>query len=296
MAEGSTMKKPVPLTTVLFVNHSREPMPELPEVETTLSIIAPDITGKTVSQVILRNPNLRWPVPAALAEILPGQTIQAVARRGKYLLFSCSTGTILLHLGMSGHLRILAATVPPGKHDHLDIIFNDGLCLRFNDPRRFGTVLWTVEDPLQHRLLAGLGPEPLENHFTGAYLFKQSRNRKIAVKLFIMDSHIVVGVGNIYANEALFRAGINPARAAGSLSESQYGQIAAAIRMVLLAAIAAGGSSLRDFAVSDSKPGYFQLQLNVYGRAGEACTMCGDALVHARLGGRATYFCSRCQR
>ena len=271
-------------------------MPELPEVEITCRIIAEDVEGKTVQRVLVRNPDLRWPVPDVLTEILPGQVIQAIRRRGKYLLFNCTDGTILLHLGMSGHLRVLSAATPPGKHDHVDIIFTDGNCLRLNDPRRFGAVLWTDDDPFQHPLLAELGPEPLDNNFTGAYLYKRSRNRKIAVKLFIMDSHTVVGVGNIYANEALFQAGIHPVRSAESLSEFEYENLATAIRSVLIAAIAAGGSSLGDFTVSDDRPGYFQQYLKVYGRTGEACYNCGESLQLIRLSGRATYFCLHCQK
>jgi formamidopyrimidine-DNA glycosylase len=271
-------------------------MPELPEVETTRRIIAPDMEEKTVQRVLVRNPDLRWPVPADLAKILPGQVIRTVGRRGKYLLVHCTDGTLLLHLGMSGHLRVLPAAVAPGKHDHVDIIFTDGICLRLNDPRRFGAVLWTEDDPLQHPLVARLGPEPLENNFTGDYLFKRSRGRSIAVKLFIMDSHTVAGVGNIYANEALFQAGIHPASSAESLSESHYEKLATAIREVLNAAIAAGGASLRNYTVSDDKPGYFQQYLNVYGRGGEACTACGEIIQHSRISGRATYFCLNCQK
>jgi formamidopyrimidine-DNA glycosylase len=271
-------------------------MPELPEVETTRRIISPYINGKTVHQVLIRNSKLRRPVPADLAEILTGQVIKAVERRGKYLLARCTAGTLLLHLGMSGHLRVVSATVPAGKHDHLDIIFTDGFCLRLNDPRRFGVVLWTSEDPLQHPLLAELGPEPLEEQFSGEYLFKRSRSRKIAVKPFIMDSRTVAGVGNIYANEALFRAGIHPARMTGSLSARECALLAAAIREVLIAAITAGGTTLNELAGSGAKTGYFPLYLNVYGRTGEPCPVCGDILQHDRLGGRSTYFCAMCQK
>jgi formamidopyrimidine-DNA glycosylase len=292
------MKNPVKtgIQVAKYSKPSRGLMPELPEVEITCRIIAPDMEGKTVQHVVVRNPDLRWPVPADLAKILPGQIIQTVRRRGKYLLVHCSDGTILLHLGMSGHLRVLSAATPPGKHDHVDILFTDGHCLRLNDPRRFAAVLWTDNDPFQHPLIAKLGPEPLDNNFSGAYLFKRSRSRRIAVKLFIMDSHTVVGVGNIYANEALFLAGIHPARPAESLSENQYEKVAIAIREVLIAAIAAGGSSLRDFTVSDDKPGYFKQYLKVYGRNGKACSACGENLQHIRISGRATYFCLNCQK
>jgi formamidopyrimidine-DNA glycosylase len=271
-------------------------MPELPEVEITRRAIGPCIAGKTVQLVVMRNPKLRRPVPADLAEILTGQVIKAVERRGKYLLARCTAGTLLLHLGMSGHLRVVSATVPASSHDHLDIIFTDGFCLRLNDPRRFGAVLWTSEDPLRHPLLVELGPEPLEEQFSGEYLFKRSRGRKIAVKPFIMDSHTVAGVGNIYANEALFRAGIHPTRTAGSLSARECTLLAAAIREVLIAAITAGGITLNELADSGAKPGYFPLKLNVYGRIHEPCPVCGDILQHDRLGGRSAYFCARCQK
>jgi formamidopyrimidine-DNA glycosylase len=271
-------------------------MPELPEVEITRRMISPYIVGKTVQLVLMRNLKLRRPVSAGLAEILPGQVVQAVERRGKFLLVRFPAGTMLLHLGMSGHLHVVSATVPTGKHDHLDIIFRDGLCLRLNDPRRFGVVLWTRDDPFQHPLLAKLGPEPLEEHFSGDYLFKRSRSRKIAAKPFIMDGRTVAGVGNIYANEALFQARINPFRSAGSLSAGECGLLAAAIREVLIAAITKGGATLNELADSGAKPGYFPLHLNVYGRTGEPCPICGDLLQHDRLGGRSTYFCAKCQK
>jgi len=270
-------------------------MPELPEVETTRRVIAPYIEGKTITGIVIRNAGLRWPIPAELATILTGQRITSVERRGKYLLVRCGSGTMILHLGMSGRLSVVPATAPAGKHDHLDIVVEDDLSLRFNDPRRFGTALWTGDDPLQHRLLAKLGPEPLEEGFNDAYLFGKSRTRKVAVKQFIMDSHIVVGVGNIYANEALFRAGIRPERPAGELSATDCRLLVTVIREVLQAAIAEGGTTIRDFRVGEEQTGYFAVQLKVYGRAGEPCPACGTPIVVQRLGGRSTYICPHCQ-
>lgn len=270
-------------------------MPELPEVETTRRAIAPYIEGKTITAVLVRNAGLRWPVPAELATILPGQRITSVDRRGKYLLVRCGSGTLILHLGMSGRLSVVPAATPAGKHDHLDIVVDD-LSLRFNDPRRFGTALWTGnEDPLQHGLLAKLGPEPLEKEFDSKYLFSKSRNRKVAIKQFIMDSHIVVGVGNIYANEALYRAGIRPERPAGKLSATDCRRLVMAISEVLRAAIAEGGTTIRDFRVGEEQAGYFAVQLKVYDRAGAPCPACGTPIDMHRQGGRSTYFCSRCQ-
>jgi len=271
-------------------------MPELPEVETTRRAIAPYIEGKTVTGVLVRNAGLRWPIPAELTSTLPGQKIRSVDRRGKYLLVHCGRGTLILHLGMSGCLSVVPSTTAPGKHDHLDIVLDDGLSLRFNDPRRFGTALWTDDDPLRHRLLARLGPEPLTDGFDGAYLFEKSRGRKMAVKQFIMDSHVVVGVGNIYANEALFRAGIHPERHVGELSRGDCSRLAEGIREVLRAAIAEGGTTIRDFRVGEEQTGYFAVQLKVYGRAGHPCPSCGNPLRQTRQGGRSTYFCDCCQR
>lgn len=271
-------------------------MPELPEVETTRRAIAPFIEGKTITEVLVRNAGLRWPVPPELETILPGQRIMGVDRRGKYLLVRCGSGTLILHLGMSGRLSVVPAATPAGKHDHLDILLENSIALRFNDPRRFGTALWADGDPLQHPLLAKLGPEPLEKEFDSEYLLTKSRNRTVAVKQFIMDSHTVVGVGNIYANEALYRAGIRPDRPAGKLSATDCRRLVMAIREVLQAAIAEGGTTIRDFRVGEEQTGYFAVQLKVYDRAGAPCPTCGTPLAMHRQGGRSTYFCSRCQK
>lgn len=271
-------------------------MPELPEVETTRRGIEPHLVGQILRRAIVRNRRLRWPVPRDLNAQIHDQEIKAVERRGKYLLLRLSSGSLILHLGMSGSLRILDCTVPPDRHDHVDFVLGNGRCLRLRDPRRFGAVLFTRRDPLQHKLLRELGPEPLEPGFDGNYLFTKSRGRKIAVKLFIMDSKVVTGVGNIYANEALFRAGIHPCRAAGRISRQRYARLAAAIKQVLRDAIRAGGTTLRDFIAEDGQPGYFAQQLNVYGRGGEPCPVCGTPIKHITLGQRATCYCPRCQR
>ena len=271
-------------------------MPELPEVETTCRGIAPHIEGQTVKQVIIRQPQLRWPVPEALDRILTGLSIQSVSRRAKYLLLTTSAGTMLVHLGMSGSLRIISNGQNAGKHDHIDFIFNDGTVLRFNDPRRFGAVLWTSAPVAEHQLLKDLGPEPLLPDFNGELLYSLSRNRKVPVKSFIMDSHIVVGVGNIYANEALFMAGIRPSRQAGKISLARYQKLVECIRVVLQHSIDQGGTTLRDFVNEAGKPGYFKQQLRVYGRKGLPCVQCQQPLTEIRLANRSTVFCSDCQR
>lgn len=271
-------------------------MPELPEVETIRRGLAPLITGKIILSAIFRVKGLRWPFPADLDGLPAGQTIHAVERRAKYLLLRCDRGTLILHLGMSGYLRVIDKNLPPGKHDHVDLILDDGHALRFNDSRRFGALLWTTDDPRNHPLLAGLGPEPLDQTMTGDYLHQRSRGRKVAVKSFIMDQRIVVGVGNIYASEALFRAGIHPAREVGRISSERYRRLAEVIREVLEAAIAAGGTTIRDFSDSEGKPGYFALQLQMYGREGEPCPGCGRPISQGRIGQRSTYFCRGCQR
>jgi len=271
-------------------------MPELPEVETTRSGIAPLITGCQIAELVLRVDKLRWPLEQSLCSALPGQQVKSVERRAKYLLLNCTRGTLLIHLGMSGSLRVIDAAATENKHDHVDLIFTNGSCLRFNDPRRFGALLWWAGDLTEHPLLANLGTEPLADQFTGDYLWTSSRKRKIAVKPFIMDQKLVVGVGNIYASEALFRAGIRPTAAAGKISRQRYRQLAAAIKQILTEAIAAGGTTIADFRQSDGKPGYFKQQLQVYGRAGEPCPSCEQPISSLRLGQRSTFFCRYCQR
>ena len=269
-------------------------MPELPEVETTCRGIAPHITGKRVTRVIVRNPNLRWPVSGRLVKDLSGQTINAVSRRAKYLLLQTDAGTAILHLGMSGSLCLVKSTAAVGKHDHVDIVFGK-TALRLTDPRRFGSLHWTRRPPGQHRLISPLGPEPLADTFTGDYLYQASRNRKVAIKQFIMNSHIVVGIGNIYASEALYMAGIHPQRAAGKISRKKSWLLAEVIKEVLNDSIAQGGTTLRDFVNGDGKPGYFKQQLNVYGKAGEPCISCQVTIREIRQGQRSTFYCPKCQ-
>ncbi|MDT8398745.1 MAG: bifunctional DNA-formamidopyrimidine glycosylase/DNA-(apurinic or apyrimidinic site) lyase [Pseudomonadales bacterium] len=271
-------------------------MPELPEVETTRRGIAPHIEQMTVCSVLVRQRQLRWPVTAELEKELTAQTIMQVQRRGKYLLLLSGAGTVLIHLGMSGSLRLAGRQEPPGRHDHVDFVFSKGQILRFHDPRKFGCILWLRGEPLLHPLLAGLGPEPLEEGFSVDYLFEHSRKRSAPVKSFIMDSHVVVGVGNIYANEALFAAGIHPLTKAGRISRRRYERLVSAIKTILVQAIRQGGTTLRDFVGGDGKPGYFKQSLAVYGRGGQACSACGSVLREIRLGQRATVYCGRCQR
>ena len=271
-------------------------MPELPEVETARRGIEPHLLGRRVQGVTVRERRLRWPVPPALLKELPGQRIEAVARRGKYLLLKSRAGTAILHLGMSGSLRVLPAGTPPQKHDHVDLVMDSGQLLRLRDPRRFGTLLWTRADPARHALLKDLGPEPLGGEFDGDYLFERSRGRKLAVKLFIMNSRIVVGVGNIYASESLYLAKIRPERAAGRVSRAEYQALAKGIKKVLTASIKAGGTTLRDFTREDGEPGYFLQRLRVYGREGERCYRCGGTIVAKVTGQRSTYYCPDCQK
>ena len=271
-------------------------MPELPEVETARRGIEPHLLGRRVRAVTVRERRLRWPIPPALLRELPGQRIEAVARRGKYLLLKSPAGTAILHLGMSGSLRVLPADTPPQKHDHVDLVMDSGKLLRLRDPRRFGTLLWTRADPATHALLKDLGPEPLGAEFDGDYLFERSRKRRLAVKLFIMNSRMVVGVGNIYASESLHLSGIRPERAAGRVTRAEYQALAKGIKKVLTASIKAGGTTLRDFTREDGEPGYFLQRLRVYGREGEKCYRCGETVVAKVTEQRSTYYCPSCQK
>jgi formamidopyrimidine-DNA glycosylase len=326
-------------------------MPELPEVETTLRGLAPHLTGKTVGDVIVRNAKLRWPVPKSLPKSLRGHTIISLERRAKYLLIGFDHGTLILHLGMSGSLRVLPAATPPEKHDHFDLVLDNGMLMRLRDPRRFGAVLWHEGDPAQHPLLAALGPEPLENGFNqdsptnpnplqlplvrgraepapplkrgkqaireadartrggregfepdeqpgfnARYLYQATRGRSIAIKQCLMDNHVVVGVGNIYANEALFRAGIKPQLAAGKLSLPRCAKLVEEIRATLAEAIQLGGSTLRDFVNTAGQPGYFQQHYWVYGRGGEPCRRCGKPIKQIKQGQRSSFYCGGCQK
>ena len=270
-------------------------MPELPEVETIRRGILPHILNREIKGIIVRERRLRWPVPPELERGLRNKTFTRLERRGKYLLFRADHGCLILHLGMSGSLRFIDADAKPGKHDHVDLVFTSGQCLRFHDPRRFGSIHWTELDPMQHPLLRGLGPEPLGNELDGPYLYRKSRNRKQPIKAFIMDSRIVTGIGNIYANEALFIAGIHPGRKAGRIAGQRYGKLVVAIRSVLQQALDRGGTTLRDFVDGEGRPGYFRQELCVYGRGNQPCYACETIIRQYRQGQRSTFFCPTCQ-
>lgn len=270
-------------------------MPELPEVETTRRGIAPHLLNQTIERVIVRQAQLRWPVPDNLDSLARGQRILSVERRGKYILVGLPAGTLILHLGMSGSLRVITGTSHPSKHEHFDIVMANEACLRFRDPRRFGALLWTPANPLDHPLLKPLGPEPFSQDFSGGYLFETGQGRKVPVKPFIMNSHIVAGVGNIYANESLFRAEIHPARSAGRISKKRFERLADCIRGVLGDAIDCGGTTLRNFVNESGNPGYFQQTLSVYDRNDLPCRVCGAQIRVKRLGQRSTFYCPKCQ-
>ncbi len=269
-------------------------MPELPEVEVSRLGISPWLINETITAVVVRERRLRWPIPQDIEQAI-GQTISNVRRRAKYLLIDTTPGSIVLHLGMSGKLRVIDADTPVQKHDHLDIVLSSGKCLRLNDPRRFGACLWQLPEE-QLTQFSRLGPEPLTDDFDGEQLYARSRSRQMPVKSLIMDNQVVVGVGNIYASEALFMAGIDPRRAAGRISRKRYVLLAECIKQVLAKAITQGGTTLKDFAQTDGNPGYFAQQLNVYGRAGDACLRCDGNIKSLVIGQRNTYFCNRCQR
>lgn len=276
-------------------------MPELPEVETTRRGLRTAVEGRHILRAVVRHRGMRQPVPRGLEQKLAGATVHALNRRGKYLLFDCETGdhrrgTLLIHLGMSGRLWLVDAKTPPQKHDHFDLVMDNGCVIRLRDPRRFGLVLWHGGDPLAHPLLRDIGPEPLTDHFDGALLYRETRSRSTAIKLAIMDSHLVCGVGNIYANEALFRAGIDPRTPANRLSKARCDALAREIKAVLGEAIDAGGSSLRDYVGSDGMAGNFQNNFLVYGRAGEPCSRCGTLIRELKQAQRATCYCPHCQK
>lgn len=270
-------------------------VPELPEVETTRRALEPLLVGQSIADLEVREPRLRWPVDPALPERIRNARIDSVDRRGKYLLITTRSGSVIWHLGMSGSLRFLDEPGEPRKHDHLDLVLSTGACVRFNDPRRFGSVHYS-DAPENHWLLSSLGPEPLGSEFSGQYLQQAARGRRVTIKQHIMNSRIVTGVGNIYANEALFRSRIHPRRSAGRISRQRLDALVASIKHVLDDAIHAGGTTLRDFVSGDGRPGYFQQTLTVYGRAGEPCRNCETPIKQVVLGQRATYYCPICQR
>ncbi|MTW21990.1 bifunctional DNA-formamidopyrimidine glycosylase/DNA-(apurinic or apyrimidinic site) lyase [Allochromatium palmeri] len=274
-------------------------MPELPEVETTLRGIQPHLAGRQITGLVVREPRLRQPIPPEMPERVVGQPIRSLRRRAKYLLIELEHGSLFIHLGMSGSLRLVTAESAPRPHDHLDLLLSDGGMLRFHDPRRFGTFLWIPQSPeialVEHPLLCKLGPEPLGDDFDGEHLYRLSRSRRLAVKSFIMDQAVVVGVGNIYASEALFQAFIHPARPCNVLERWHYTGLASAIKLLLGAAIEQGGTTLRDFVNESGQPGYFAQWLNVYGRAGEPCRLCGKPIEQQQIGQRSSFYCPRCQ-
>ncbi len=270
-------------------------MPELPEVETSRRGIEPWLVDRTVTRLVVRERRLRWPVGRGLEKRLAGRRIESVGRRAKYLLINTDRGTVILHLGMTGSVFIVDTGSAAGIHDHIDVELDSGKMLRFRDPRRFGSFFWS-DDPLRHPRLADLGPEPLGDGFDGDYLWRRSRGRKVSIKQFIMNASVVVGVGNIYASESLFLAGIHPKRAAGRIARSRYDRLAMRIRDVLGRAIEAGGTTLRDFYGGDGEPGYFAQQLEVYDRDGEPCRFCNTTIRAIVQGQRTTYYCKRCQR
>lgn len=271
-------------------------MPELPEVETTRRALAPWMEGHRIRRLVVRNRQLRWPVPEGLEERLRDAPVRAIGRRGKYLLLETPRGTALVHLGMSGSLRVLERVLPAGPHEHFDLVLDDGRCIRFTDPRRFGALLWAGMEPLAHPLLARLGPEPLGSGFSGSYLWTRARGRRVAIKPFLMDAGVVVGVGNIYASEALFAAHLRPGRAAGRIPRAGMERLATAVRDVLGQAIAEGGTTLRDFHHGTGQPGYFARKLAVYGREGLPCPGCGTPVRKLILGQRSSFYCPACQR
>lgn len=271
-------------------------MPELPEIETTLRGITPYLLDQKIQKVVIRNRKLRWPVPNHLAKSLTDRTVTNLSRRAKYLLIDVGTGTLIIHLGMSGRLHIVSIDTPHGKHDHVDILVTTNKLMRFRDPRRFGCFLWTRDDPLKHKLLHRLGVEPLSPDYNADYLFRCSRGRRVAVKNFLMNQRVVVGIGNIYASEALFLSRIHPLSQASRISLARYQRLVDCCKTVLRAAIESGGTSLKDFTQADGKPGYFTQSLAVYDKEGQPCLQCGSTIRRKVIVQRATYYCPRCQR
>jgi formamidopyrimidine-DNA glycosylase len=271
-------------------------VPELPEVETTRRGIEPHVVGRRIRRLLVHDRRLRWPVDPELAATVQGSTVRRAGRRAKYLLLQTDVGTLILHLGMSGSVRVLPQDTPRIAHDHVDIELDSGQTLRFNDPRRFGCLMFTAQDPGEHPLLRQLAPEPLEETFDGEYVWKITRRRSVAIKQLIMNSHLVVGVGNIYASEALFRARIRPRRRASSLTRVECARLARAIKATLTMALKAGGTTLRDYIGADGNPGYFRQKLYVYERAGSACRVCGGPVKQFTQNARSTYWCPTCQK
>ena len=272
-------------------------MPELPEVEITKQGIEPFLKGQTIEKIVLRNLQLRWPIPRKLRTILPGLKIASIARRAKYILINCSTGWLIIHLGMSGSLRVLSSSnEAPAKHDHYDLHVSDNTIIRYRDPRKFGALIWTTINPNNHRLISHLGPEPLDDEFNRDFLYQKLRTKSSSIKLQIMNNQVVTGVGNIYANESLFHAGIRPTRRANEVSRPKLERLIAAIKKTLKRAIQAGGSSLQDFYLTDGSTGYFQQEYMVYGRERESCHKCETTIKSITLGQRSSFYCPKCQK
>lgn len=271
-------------------------MPELPEVETVCRGLQPLLVGQTIVRLDIRVAQLRWPFSADMQSALPGQKILSVGRRAKYILIEVGRGVLLVHLGMSGVIRVVDADTPLVKHDHVDLVLANGNCLRMNDPRRFGAWLWTEGAVENHPRLRHLGPEPLTTAFNPEALYRLSKSRRVAVKNFIMDQKVVVGVGNIYASEALFRSGIDPSCPAGDLSLQRYRRLVAEIKDVLLEAVEQGGTTIRDFTSAEGSPGYFVQKLAVYGREEQPCVRCKSSIRNRRIGGRSSFYCPKCQK
>ncbi|CAH8222449.1 bifunctional DNA-formamidopyrimidine glycosylase/DNA-(apurinic or apyrimidinic site) lyase [Vibrio aestuarianus] len=269
-------------------------MPELPEVEVSKMGITPHLVGQTIQLMTFRTPKLRWDIPQELKQ-LEGQVIRTISRRAKYLLIETDIGSAIVHLGMSGSLRVLDCDFAAGKHDHVDLKLTNGKVLRYNDPRRFGAWLW-CEKGQSHSVLSNIGPEPLTEEFSADYMLHKAKSKRIAVKQFIMENKVVVGVGNIYASESLFNARIHPTRPANSISEGEWVRLVSEIKSVLASAIQQGGTTLKDFAQADGKPGYFAQELNVYGKAKQLCPVCGEAIEEQKIAQRNTFFCSSCQK
>ncbi len=269
-------------------------MPELPEVETSRRGIEPYLKKQYIDHIVIRQKRLRWPISEQLSQ-LHNEKILSVQRRAKYILLELASGWIMIHLGMSGNLRLLTIPTPVDKHDHVDLLLTNGYCLRYTDPRRFGSWLW-VDDPLSSPLLRHLGPEPLSSHFNTRYLFERSRNKQVKIKSWLMNNTTVVGVGNIYANESLFIAGILPQRIASDLNLVEVKKLVTAIKKILTRAIEQGGTTLKDFLQTDGKPGYFSQELLVYGRAGKPCKLCGTIIRREKIGQRSSYYCPQCQQ